>query len=223
MTSWQKRLRTGVAIFGIVFAGLVYRSIGERRVAPPPPRVERIDPKAIVKTSQTQVEQVHGTEREFEIKSQQSLSYEDGSAKHLNVEITVHRDGRIFVIAAKEALAGPKQVELQLSGGVKISASDGFELATDHGTFDQKEGIARAPDQITFKKGRMSGSGVNATYDQKGDVLSIKQQSKVVLTDDSGRVTLDSNAGSATLDRLNDVLYMDSAVRGARDTEDTHQ
>ena len=219
MTSWQKRLRTGVAIFGIVFAGLVYRSIGERRVAPPSRPVERFDPTATSETTGVSVQQVRGTEREFEIKSERSLSYDDGSAKHLNVEITVHRDGRVFVISAKEALAGAKQVELQLSGGVKLSASDGFELETDHGTFNQKEGIARAPDRITFKKGRMSGSGVNATYDQKGDVLNIKEQSKVILTDDSGRVALDSNAGSATLDRLNDVLYMDSAVRVTRDTQ----
>ena len=50
MTSWQKRLRVGVAIFGIVFAGLVYRSIGERRIAAPTRPVDRLDPKAILET-----------------------------------------------------------------------------------------------------------------------------------------------------------------------------
>jgi lipopolysaccharide export system protein LptA len=62
----------------------------------------------------------------------------------------------------------------------------------------------------------MSGSGVNATYDQKGDVLSIAEQSRIVVKDDNGRTSLDSTAGSATLDRLNDVLFMDSAVRVLR-------
>jgi len=219
MTSWQKRLRTGVAIFGIVFAVLVYRSIGERRVAPPPQPVNRFDPKAFVETTDTQLVQLRGTEKEFDIKSGRSLTYEDGSAKHFDVTITVRRDSRIFVITAKEAAAGPKQVELQLSGGVKISASDGFELATDHGTFNQEEGIARAPDDVTFKKGRMSGSGRKATYDQKGDVLTIAEQSKVLVKEDDGRTSTDSSSGSATLDRLQHVLYMQSNVRVLRDAQ----
>ena len=53
MTSWQKRLRIGLAIFGIVFAGLVYRSIGERRVPPTPEPINRLDPKAIYEGQQT--------------------------------------------------------------------------------------------------------------------------------------------------------------------------
>ena len=92
------------------------------------------------------------------------------------MEITVRREGRVFVVTAKEAQAGPNQVELQLSGGVKVSVSDGFELVTDHGTFNQNESIARAPGDVTFKKGLMSGSGRNATYNQKSDVLNIAEQ-----------------------------------------------
>lgn len=219
MTSWQKRLRFGVAIFGIVFAGFVYRSVGERHVPAPSAPVERIDKTAILETRQTQVIQVKGTEREFEIKSDRSLSYEDGSAKHFNVTINLHSNGREFVISAKEAVAGPKQVELELSGGVKISASDGFELVTDHGTFNQDQGIAHAPDEVTFKKGKMSGSGRNATYDQMRDVLTIAEQSKVLIKTDDGRTSTDSSSGSATLDRLQHVLYMDSNVRVLRDAQ----
>src|SRR4029450_3232215 len=137
MTSWQKRLRIALAMFGIVFAGLVYRSIGERRVPPTPEPINRLDPKAIYEGQQTVLQQMRGTEREFQIKSERSLSYEDGSAKHFNVEITVRREGRIFVVTAKEATAGANEVELQLAGGVKVSVSDGFELVTDHGTFNQ--------------------------------------------------------------------------------------
>src|SRR5262245_53182389 len=109
MTSWQKRLRIVLAIFGIVFAGLVYRSIGERRLAVPSQPVDRMDPKAILETTQAVLQQVRGTEQEFEIRSQRTLTYEDGSAKHFNVEITVRRtEGRVFVITAGEAQAGPK-------------------------------------------------------------------------------------------------------------------
>jgi lipopolysaccharide export system protein LptA len=216
MTSWQKRLRIGLAIFGIVFAGLVYRSIGERRVAGPPSRVERSDPKAISEARQFEAEQVRGTEREFEIKSERSLTYEDGSAKHFNIEITVRRGGKVFVVTAAEAAVGANEVELKLAGGVKVAASDGFELLTDHGTFNQSESIARAPGDVTFQKGLMSGSGANAIYNQKSDVLNIAEHAKVVIKDQAGNLSLDGSAGSAILDRTQDVLFMDSAVHVLR-------
>ena len=124
MTSWQKRLRIGLAIFGIVFGVLVYRSIGERPAATPPRPLDRLDKKALLETTQTVLEQVRGNEREFEIKSGRTLSYEDGSAKHIDVVITRRTEGRVFVITAKEAQAGPRQIDLELSGGVKVSVSD---------------------------------------------------------------------------------------------------
>ncbi len=181
--------------------------------------VDRIDPKALSETTNADLQQTRRTEREFEIKSARSLTYEDGSAKHLKVEITVRRDGRVFVVTAGEAFAGPKQVELQLSGGVRISVSDGFELETERGTFNQNESIARAPGDVTFSKGQMSGSGSNATYNQQSDVLNIAERAKVVVTEKSGKMSFDGTAGSAILDRLQDVLFMDSSVHVVRGTQ----
>ena len=219
MTSWQKRLRVGLAIFGILFAGLVYRSIGERRIAGPVRPAERTDPTAQVETTNAELQQVRGTEQEFEIKSERTLTYADNSLKHVNVVITVHKEGRAYVVTAKEATAGPNQVELQLSGAVKISVSDGFELMTESGTFNQSESIARAPGAVTFKKGHMSGSGANATYNQKDDVLNIAERARVVVTEDNGKTSFDGASGTALLDRTQDVLFLESKVHVVRDTQ----
>jgi len=219
MTSWQKRLRIGLAVFGILFAGLVYRSIGERRVAGPVRPAERTDPSAQVETTNAELQQVRGTEQEFEIKSERTLTYADNSLKHVNVVITVHREGRVYVVTAKEASAGPNQVELHLSGAVKISVSDGFELMTEQGTFNQDESIARAPGAVTFKKGHMSGSGSNAIYNQKDDVLNIAERARIVVTEANGKNSFDGAAGSAVLDRTQDVLFLESNVRVFRDTQ----
>jgi LPS export ABC transporter protein LptC len=219
MTSWQKRLRVGLAIFGILFAGLVYRSIGERRIAGPVRPAERTDPTAQVETTNAELQQVRGTEQEFEIKSERTLTYADNSLKHVNVVITVHKEGRAYVVTAKEATAGPNQVELQLSGAVKISVSDGFELMTESGTFNQNESIARAPGAVTFKKGHMSGSGANATYNQKDDVLNIGERARVVVTEDNGKTSFDGASGTALLDRTQDVLFLESKVHVVRDTQ----
>jgi lipopolysaccharide transport protein LptA len=219
MTSWQKPLRIGLAIFGILFAGLVYRSIGERPAATPPAPLDRLDKKALLETTQTVLEQVRGNEREFEIKSGRTLTYEDGSAKHFDVEITRRTEARVFVITAKEAQAGPNQVALELSGGVKVSVSDGFELTTDRATFNKSDNVARVPGEVTFHKGLMSGSGLGATYDQTNDVLTLGERAKVVVTEQDGRISLDGRAGSATLDRTQDVLFMKSAVHVLRGSQ----
>jgi len=219
MTSWQKRLRVGLAVFGILFAGLVYRSIGERRVAPPVRPAERTDPKADVETKNAVMQQVRGSDREFDIQSDRTLTYADRSTKHVNIVITVHKEGRDYVVTAREATAGPNQVELQLSGAVKIAVSDGFELMTERGTFNQDESIARAPGAVTFKKGHMSGSGSNAIYNQKDDVLNIAENAKIVVTEDNGKKSFDGAAGSAILDRTQDVLFLDSKVQVLRDAQ----
>ena len=219
MTSWQKRLRIGLAIFGIVFAGFVYRSIGERRAPAPLEPVERLDPKAISEAKGSSAEQIRGTKREFEIKSERFLSYGDGSTKYFNIEITVRRDERVFVVTAKEASAGANEVELALTGGVKVKVSDGLELLTDHATFNQNDAVAKAPGDVTFTKGLMSGSGSNATYNQKADVLTIGERAKVVVTEQSGKVSFDGSAGSATLDRIQDLLFMESTVHILRDSQ----
>jgi len=65
----------------------------------------------------------------------------------------------------------------------------------------------------------MSGSGRNGTYNQKSDVLNIAERAKVVITDQAGKVSLDGSAGSATLDRMQDVLFMDSTVHVLRGTQ----
>ena len=149
-----------------------------------------------------------------------ALTYDDGSAKHFNVEITVRRPkGGYSSSPPGRRQAGPKQVELQLSGGVKVSVSDGFELDDRSRHLQSDESIARAPGDVTFKKGLMSGSGSNATYNQKSDVLNIAEQAKVVVTEKAGKVSLDGTAGSATLDRLQDVLFMDSNVHVLRGTQ----
>ncbi len=99
------------------------------------------------------LQQERGTEREFEIKSDALADLRGRLGKHFNVEITVRgSEGRVFVVTAGEAHAGPKQVELQLSGGVKVSVSDGFELMTERGTFNQTK--ASPGRQVTSRSRR---------------------------------------------------------------------
>ena len=221
MLSWQKRARLGVAVFGIVFAVVVYAAIGERRVAPPPRPVERLDPKAMAETEGATMQQTRGARMDFEITGARIQAYADGSSKLTQVRITVpNRGGRDYVITANEAFdAGKEDAELELKGDVKLVASDGFELTTGAGTFNRQSGIARADGPVVFKQGRMSGSGVGMTYDQMRDILRIAAESKVVTTNETGATLLDFSAGTSTLDRVQHQLSLETGVHVVRNQQ----
>jgi LPS export ABC transporter protein LptC len=222
MASWQNRARLGVAIFGLVFAAIVYFATGERRVPPPPEPVKRLDPKAIVETANAVLQQMRGGEEDFEVHFREARAYADGSTRYSDVRITIpNRGGRSYGITAREAWAGKDSIELRLARDVRLTASDGFELATEEATFDRKTGHARAAGAVTFRKGRLAGSGVGMTYtyNDTTDVLRFDDQSKVTTTDERGDVVFDFAAGATTLDRLENFLTLDRSVRVMRDNE----
>jgi LPS export ABC transporter protein LptC len=220
MASWQKRVRLGVAVFGLVFGVIVYSAIQERQPAAPPEPVRRADPKSIAEIYSAVADQLSGGERNYEISFERYQQYEDGSSRLFNVRVSVpNRGGRAFVISAIEGYTARGETELRMTGDVKVSASDGFELTTGDATFDQNTGIARASGPVAFRKGRMSGTGIGMMYDQPNDVLRFDRSSRVLATDDDGRTVIDFSAGIATLDRLGNTLKLEEAVHVIRQEE----
>lgn len=214
---WQKRARLALAVFGIAFAMIVYAAIGERAPGTPPAAPARIDPKAILESEGAQVQQERGSERDFDIKSERQLAYEDGSTKLVGVEINVRgRRGRDFILTGREAQAGKDQQDLQLLGAVKLAASDGFVVTAESASFNRSDGFIRAPGPIAFEKGRMSGSGVGMSYDQEKDVLTLLEQAHVKTTNESGSTQMEFTAGAAVVDRLQDFLTLDGNVHALR-------
>jgi LPS export ABC transporter protein LptC len=214
---WQKRARLGIAIFGIVFAAVVYSAIGERVTPTPAPAPERLDPNAIIESSGCDLRRITGTKRDFRITCDRQLAYENGASKLIGVRVEVkERAGRDFVITAGEGNAGEKQQDLVLSDDVKMMASDGFTLSTAAATFNQNEGIVRAGGPVSFSKGRMSGSGRGMTYDKNTDVLVLLDQAQVTMADANGGTTGAFTAGKATLSRPENYLLLETAVHVLR-------
>ncbi len=220
MASWQRRTRIGLAIFAVALAAVVYFSMGERRSQVPPAPVERSDPNAVAEAKGVDLQRLRQTQQDFSITSSRTLSYQDGSQKMFDVEITVRKsDGRSYVVTADEATAGKEQRERQLTGHVTLKVSDGFELKTDRATHNQDDSIVRAPGAVAFSKGRMTGSGGNAIYDQNRDLLTIAEQAKVNMSDEKGQPTTDFNAGTAVLDRLQNTLTLDGQAHVLRNQQ----
>lgn len=220
MASWQRRTRIGLAIFAVAVAVVVYLSIGERRAQAPPAPVQRLDPKAVAETIGGDLDRMRATEQDFSLRFSRALSYEDGSQKLFDVEITVKKsDGRTYVVTADEATDGKGQREKELTGHVRLKVSDGFEMTTDRATHSQDDSIVRAPGAVAFSRGRMSGSGGSATYDQNRDLLTITEQARVNISDEQGQPATEFNAGTAVLDRLQNTLMLDGQAHVLRNQQ----
>src|SRR5918994_6275126 len=214
---WQKRARLGVAIFGIAFAVVVFFAVGEREkpAAAPPP--SRLDPSAIMETSKCVLKRTTGTRKDFTVTCDRYLRYENDTAKLFGARIEVkERQDRDFLITGAEALINYKSREIALTNNVRLQASDGFELSTAAATFNEHEGIVRAPGAVSFKKGAMSGTGVGMTYDKNTDVLTIVEKAHVRMVDEGGNTTGEFAAGTATLARVENYLALDGVVHVLR-------
>jgi lipopolysaccharide export system protein LptA len=221
MISWQKPARFGVATFAVAFAAYVYMEMGERQAAAPVAPAVRTDPSASIEVVSGVLRRVLGIEEEFEIRAGSHLTYPDKSSRWGDVRIRIpKKNGRDFVIVAKEAKAGADEKLFELNGEVTVTASDGFELKTGSATYGVDEGIARAAGPVTFGKGRMSGAGVGMTFDQRNDVLTIGEDSMVTMTDEAGAVAMEFSAGPATLNRMLNILTLDGGVHVLRATQE---
>lgn len=215
--TWHKRARIGVAAFGIAVAIVVFVAIGERRAPVAAPPLDRFDPAAVLESSGSVLKRITGATQDFTVTSERQLTYENGATRLINVRIAVNgREGRDFVITGREAEAGEKQQELQLTGDVTLSSSDGFELNADRATFSEQDGLVRAPGPITFRRGAMRGSGVGMTYDRNTDVLTIADECEVRILDTGANTTMQFTAGRAVLARQDDYLQLEGLVHVLR-------
>jgi lipopolysaccharide export system protein LptA len=214
---WQKRARFGVALFGIGFAVLLYFAIGERQQAAPAARPARLDPKAILESAGAILQQFREAKQDYEITAERQLTYEGGATRLVGVTIKVRgKEGRDFTVTGREASASEGQQELQITGGVKLMASDGFVISAASATFKEADATVHVPGTVEFEKGGMSGSGVGMTYDQNGDVLTLQEKAHVEVVDQAGNTTTDFTAGSATLDRQQNFLALDGSMHVLR-------
>ena len=217
--AWQQSARIGAALVGVGCAVAVYATLGTRdaAVAPPPPT--RVDPTAVIETTGAVLQQLRGVRRDYRIEAEHQLTYADGTTRFLGVQVLVEdREGRDFLVAGGEGQAGARESDLEMTGGVTLSASDGFSLTTDRAVFSEETGLVRAPGPVSFSRGGLIGTGVGIAYDIDVDVLTIVAETAVtVISADGDRIEF--TADSSVFDRTRQTLTLDGGVRILRDLE----
>jgi lipopolysaccharide export system protein LptA len=220
MAKWQKPARVGLGLFAIAFAIFVYAAIGERQTAAPIERPTRLDPRAILESAGAVLQQFREAKKDYVVKAERQLHYDDGTTKSFGVTIEVrNRGGRDFTVSGREMHADDTKKLLDIRGGVTLTANDGFTVEAEHATFNEADATVAAPGAVTFGKGRMSGMGVGMTYNQTTDVLSLSGETKVTVVDDAGQTVTEFNGDTAVLSREENYLALDGGVRALRSAQ----
>jgi lipopolysaccharide export system protein LptA len=208
---WQKIARIVIAAFVIVFAGVVFYSMRQRAIAPSSRGndVRVTDETAIAESGKGTSATLKAGKILNLIDYTKLLTYEGGRSKAFGVTLNLKdRDGRPVKVTADECEASTpadKPQELALGkcvGHVTLMTDTGITVTAGEATYDESQGLLKMPGPVDFTKGRMTGTGVGATYDRNRDVLWIMEKAHLVTTpDEKGGGASEATAASAGLDR----------------------
>jgi lipopolysaccharide export system protein LptA len=207
---WQKILRLAIAIFVVGFAALLVLSFrrGPTKTADVKP-VKQLAANVVSEGGSGLYETQDKGKTARSIKFGHIVSYDNGRqvlSQGVTVEIP-DRNGRSITINSQDAdvMSPPgKQISTgAFSGGVKLTTSDGITVSSATATSDDASQMTSIPGKIAFSKGRMTGTGTGATYDQARGVLWLLADAKVdVAADDKGSGAIHVTSTQAGMARL---------------------
>ena len=219
---WQKRLRLAIALFVAIFAVMVVVSLrrgreATKQTAAPPPQL----PKDVVSTGgKGHVDTRTGDKPGISLTFGRQTTYADGRKK-LEDGVTLvlpDKGGRSFTVESKVAEIAPREGQqvgtAVFSGGVKLTTSDGIVITSPDATYNEDEQMARIPGPVSFSKGRMTGSGIGATYDKARDVLWLLDRAKIdVAPEKDGGGAMHVTAKTAGMARADHYMKFQGEAR----------
>jgi LPS export ABC transporter protein LptC len=218
MNRWQRRARLFIGLFGVAFAIVVAFAFKPRTPPASSAHVVQTDPGTIVQSTGGKVQRVRLSKEEVLIEYDRQLTYSDNTSKLLGVKITTtEKGGRTFTLTGKEGQAGKDESSFKIDGDVRLVASDGLAVHAEHATYNESDGMVRAPGPVDFSRGRFTGTGIGMTYDKPKDALAILEQAVVHINpDDKGTGAADISSGAATFARQEKTIRFERGMHVRR-------
>src|SRR5690606_15213865 len=214
---WRKRLRLGIAIFGLIVAAVVLYALRPREARMAATPIEGLDPQATVETRGGEAVQLSGSRQNLRIEFEGQATYPDGQTRLTGVKLMVdNRAGRNFVVTGDEARVGAGNVTYDMSGNVRLEASDGLTATAGSATYVQEEGIVRVPGPVQFQRGQMSGAGIGFTYDEQRNTVWLLDQAVVRFKGNGDEGPMDVASGTAGFARTDRYMRFAGGVRVTR-------
>jgi lipopolysaccharide export system protein LptA len=217
---WQRAARLVIAVVAIAFAVGLGLTMKRRTTPHAEPPVPRTDPTALVESEGGSTIRITGSHQDARIEYKRLLSYASGASKMVGVTITSERSGKTFVITGGEGQAGANESSVDLTGGVRMQASDGLTLSADRASYSKADNIVHVPGDVVFSRGRTSGSGVGMDYDQNQDIVTIADRASITVAPDgdgAGGMTL--AAGTLEFRRTEKIMRLDRHATITRDRQ----
>jgi lipopolysaccharide export system protein LptA len=211
--SWQRKARTAIVLFVVVFAAIVFVALRRRAAAvPQAPPPQRADPSAQVEnTGGGHLENTKDGKLTFALDFRSQFSYPDGRTRLGGVRLTSNRNGKAFTVTSDEAevvQSGQDLKTAHFTKNVKLT-SEGTEVTADEGTYDQQAGMMTIPGAVAFRRGRLNGTGVGATYDLNREVLWLLKDARIkVAPDEKGQGAIDASSSAAGMARADHYIKL---------------
>jgi LPS export ABC transporter protein LptC/lipopolysaccharide transport protein LptA len=221
MAPWQRKARFVVAAIGITFAVVLVFAFRSRESTPAPAPVDPVDPKAVVVASGGTTIRLNRNRQEVVISYERAVSYQDGSTQLYAVKVITERaGGKVFTITGSEARIGANESTIALTGDVHVSATDGMDFKTGSASYNQDDGVVRAPGRVEFAREGMRGSGFGMTYDNNLDLLTILTEAAIHMEpDDQAGGPVDITAGWAEINRPARTVRFERGMKAVRTAE----
>src|SRR5204863_1213128 len=116
-------------------------------------------------------------------------------------------DGRSFTLTGDEGSVGKDEAVVVLNGHITLLEGDGFTAETAEATYDKRDNVVRAPGDIEFHHGRLSGSGHGMLYDKNTDVLTINERAITHMApNERGKGGAEITAGRTIFTRMDHIV-----------------
>lgn len=213
--TWQRRAQIGIALFIAGFIAVVVLAI-RRPPAPAPDdsSVGLTDKDALAETTGGLVQRrVSDGKFIYTLRAETERIYPEGRAVYTDASLELpDRGGRTVTVRANRVEVsgrdgtgrtdGKEVGAVTLQGDVRLVTDDGLDMRSEDATYASADGILTIPGAVSFTRGRMSGTGVGATYDENRDVVWLLDQAKITVSPDAaGEGGLESTSGAAGLAR----------------------
>ncbi len=214
---WQRAARLVVAVIGISVAIAVALTMKRRTPPPEAPILPRTDPAAVVESEGGSTVRIRGERQDGVLSYERLLTYATGASKMIGVTITSERDGKTFKVTGAEGEAGENESSIELSGGVRMEASDGMVVTAERASFNRAENVIRAPGPVSFSRGRTTGRGIGLEFNQTANVMNIAAEAAVdVKPDGTGGGAMSLASGTLELRRAERLLRLAGGARITR-------
>ena len=219
---WQKPARIAIAVGVVLFTAVVLISL--RRTRPPAatPSTPRTEETASVEVKgRTLYSRTKDGKVVVSLTAEGFATYPDGRTKLPKAILTLpERDGRTLVVSSDEMdVTSPpgnlaEFTTARMTGNVRMTSNDGLVVTTGEATYDEPNHLLKAPGPVEFNRGRLTGSGVGATYDEAKQVLWLLKDAVVtVAPDEKGQGALDGRAASAGFARSEHYIRLTGGGR----------